>query len=436
MQPIEAIGTPAFLPYPDPPDAERVHVQVLRDERGEVQVLLPPLALLDIDRLRSLTGRSLWPWTPEPGTRLSGIPGAEGRPVVIDEHLIAGPSWALPTTVADAFVAVSGPELLAGPVQIQIGEFCTILDTQPTPRDREGDLGRIEESVSRFTERRMRQRLDETLQIPPLPLSARQIIALQADPDCELREVVIVVESDPSLAARIVGWANSAFYSPRTPVRNVSDAINRVLGIRTAVSMALGISLGGTLRLPKSQVSDAPPFWLEALLTASTLEALAQASSLPDKPGPGDAYLLGLLANFGTLVLGHVFPNQYAQICRLQEANPHLPHPFIDQHVLQLPREIIASALLESWDLPESVTQAVRFQHVTDHDGDWPVHAQLLRFARQLLNEQGLIVQPLPGHVVLNAEQIAIEPRRLASIVDRLHASRDQLEGVDLLFAS
>jgi len=96
------------------------------------------------------------------------------------------------------------------------------------------------------------------------------------------------------------------------------------------------------------------------------MEALARRMPKEGRPEAGLCYLAGLLSNFGTLVVGHVFPHQHAQLCPLQEANCHLPHSHMDQHVLQLPREIIASVLLEAWSLPEPVTDAVRFQNLAD----------------------------------------------------------------------
>ena len=84
---------------------------------------------------------------------------------------------------------------------------------------------------------------------------------------------------------------------------------------------------------------------------------------------PGYCYLAGLLENFGTLVIGHVFPPFYVSICREQEANRHLPHTYVDQHVLGVPRELFASSLLDSWSVPKPVSDAVRYQYVADHQG-------------------------------------------------------------------
>jgi HD-like signal output (HDOD) protein len=247
------------------------------------------------------------------------------------------------------------------------------------------DLDRIHSSITTFTRRRLLARLDETLEIPPLPAAAQRILALKSNPDYSLKELVKLTETDPSIAARVMSWANSAFYAANPPPRSLTDAIMRVLGTDLVMNLALGLALAGSLRLPEHQVKGVPPFWTEAVYTATAVEALARRGDATTRAIAGFSYLTGLLANYGTLVLGHVFPPQYGHICLLQEANPGLPAWMIDEHVLQVPREALASALFDQWGLPEEITVAVREQHNLDYSGPFARVVHLLQAARSLL---------------------------------------------------
>jgi len=126
------------------------------------------------------------------------------------------------------------------------------------------------------------------------------------------------------------------------------------------------------------------------MYTAATMEALATLVDIPNRPQPGYCYLAGLLANFGTLVIGHVFPPFYASICREQEANRHLPHTYVDQHVLRraarVVREFVARKLVGS----EPVSDAVRYQYVAGHDGPNAGYVNLLRLTHQVLATRDL----------------------------------------------
>jgi HD-like signal output (HDOD) protein len=158
------------------------------------------------------------------------------------------------------------------------------------------------------------------------------------------------------------------------------------------------------------------------------MEALARHMPRTERPVSGLCYLTGLLANFGTLVVGHVFPHQYATICSLQEANRHLPHTYVDQYVLQMPREVLTSALLECWSLPEAVTDAVRYQYADGYTGANETYVRLLRLARKLLGSQGLADQPpeLPEPAEIAA--LGLSQDDLRTVLKLLNESSCQLD--------
>ena len=221
-----------------------------------------------------------------------------------------------------------------------------------------------------------------------------------------------------------MGWANSAFYGNNTPARDLNDAIMRVLGFDMVFNMALGMALGATLAVPKHHVSGASPYWLDAVYTAAAMEALANQIPKAERPNVGTAYLAGLLHSFGTLVLGHVFPPQYEAICRIQEANPQLSHTYVDQHVLSVNREVIASALLEQWELPGEITAAVRFQHVDDYAGEAQAYVHLLALAQPLLFDAGPTLSPA---VIERAGALGITEAALLEVREALHRSQADL---------
>lgn len=414
--------------YPNPPAQERVRAVIMADERGEVQVIVPQQALLDVTALRSATGRALRTRPYRVDEPASAVPGAHGLPVVLDEALIQAGKLALTTSEPGSFVEARGTDLLDPQLAVTTGAFTCAIGAEPTAEDRDGDLAQIGVSLSRFTSQRLQERLDQTLHIPPLPEAARRIIALQSNPNFALADLVRIIETDPSIAARLMGWANSAFYSPNPPATTIDDAVMRVLGFDTVMSMALGMALGQTLRLPDTHVRGLPTFWLEAVFTAAAMEALARQMPAPQRPVSGLCYLTGLLANFGTLVVGHVFPHQYATICALQEANRHLPHTHIDHHVLQLPREVITASLLECWSLPEAVTNAIRFQYVSDYQGSNHTYARLLCLTRKLLGNLGLTDQPPELPEADEVEALNLSQESLGTVMRLLNESSSQLD--------
>lgn len=422
-------GALQMAPYLNPPAADRLRAIIMADDLGEVQIIAPERAMLDVDAIRAATGRQLRARAYDYDAPTSAVPGTYGVPVILEESVARAGKLALATEEASKYVRASGVALLSSYYEIQTATISHLTSAEPTPGDRSGDMAQIGETLSRFTAQRMQERLDQTLHIPPLPETARRIVALQADPNYDLADLVQIIETDPSIASRIMGWANSAFYNPDPKAKSLEDAVMRVLGFDTVMSMALGMALGQTLRMPAEEVRGLPSFWLDAIFTAATMEALARRLPKEGRPEAGLCYLAGLLSNFGTLVVGHVFPHQHAQLCLLQEANRHLPHSYMDQHVLQLPREVIASALLEAWSLPEPVTDAVRFQNLTDYQGANRTYVLLLRLSRQLLGNQGITDVPVRAADELDLATLGLDQEAADHVMRLVNASKDELDG-------
>ncbi len=374
--------------YDDPPPAERVRGLLCSDGSGQLQVVVPERALVEPARLQALTEREVRALPPDGDKPVCAIPGFYGIPSVVHTRLKHRPRLALATEVPGRYVRITGPQLCELCAEQDVFDAQFPEEMTSTPASADEDVADIHKAVSSFTERRIRDRLDDTLHIPPLPEAAQRIVALQRNPNCELKDLVRIVETDPAIAARIMGWANSARYGLPEPVQTLEAAIMRCLGFDMVFNMALGMALGATLNLPRSHVTGASNYWLEAVYRAAVGEALAHqftAAEPGEKPNPGTCYLIGLLANFGTLVLGHVFPPQYDTICRMQEANPHICHTYIDQHVLSLNREVLAARLFKQWELPDVVSESIRNQAVESYSGPYQQHVQIMQLARHLV---------------------------------------------------
>ncbi|MDH3643971.1 MAG: HDOD domain-containing protein [Gammaproteobacteria bacterium] len=421
-------ATASLTPYLNPPDAHRARAVIMSDDAGEVQVIAQESALVNLESLSKATTRQLRPLPYDVGAPTAAIPGHYDLPVIVDQALTQARELALATIEPGGYVRARGEDLLSGHADTRVVAFTDPLGSEPTTASKAQDTQQIHSAIGEFTTLRIQERLDQTLHIPPLPEAARKIVALHADPNYELKDLVAIIETDPSMAARIMGWANSAFYHVDPPARSIDDAVMRVLGFDTVMSMALGLALGQTLRLPEDQVRGLPPYWLDAVFTAATTEALARRMPADLRPNTGLCYLAGLLANFGTLVLGHVFPPHYQKICKLQEANRHLPHTYIDQYVLKLPREVLATTLLELWGVPQEAVDAIRYQYVPDYHGSNATYVQLLHLARQALGAQGITDYPPVALEDDDIENLGLTGTALSSVLRDINDSREELD--------
>ena len=194
------------------------------------------------------------------------------------------------------------------------------------------------------------QKLNE---LPAMSLVAQQFLAAAADPNIEISQFAHIIERDPVLLARIIGVANSAYFSCPEPVTTAEDAIFKVLGLQTTKSLVLGIILGGPFdasRCPGFRMSD---FWLECIFTATLAQSIAPLIAIADKPDASEAYLAGLLHKIGLLALVHLYPDVMQKVI---SGRQHCCSPAelqqLEKNGLSVTHSEVGSWLARKWHLP------------------------------------------------------------------------------------
>ncbi|TVZ42085.1 HD-like signal output (HDOD) protein [Alteromonadaceae bacterium 2753L.S.0a.02] len=398
---------------------------LLQDAEGRVQVLLPAGSILDLDALVKHTNRSfegvkiddILPLMEQ--HQLSCIPAVprwQGMPTIVDTSLLNKKMLWLESGSGDNMLELSQVDF-----QNINGSSESIACAIPAPSlldDRSKDETQIFDSVKRFTQKRIKQRLDETLELPPLPETAQRIIKLRADPNADISDLANIVEIDPSLAAQVVSWAASPYYSAPGKIKSVHDAIVRVLGFDMVLNLALGLALGKTMSMHTLSPLQISKYWRNSVYTAAAVEGLVTSIERPYRPGFGMAYLSGLLNNFGYLILAEVFPPYFEGIERLARANTHIPSATIELHQLGLTGNQIAAWLMDNWNMPEEVVMALRYQNNPRYDGEHAIYAKLIHLAQQMLANAGFgtrLARPIPDqlyrdlHIDADTARITIE---------------------------
>lgn len=420
-----------------------VKSMLVQDSKGRVQVLLPADHMLDLDAMFRQFGR-----------RFEAVVAAEIRPLISKYDLAtipAIPSWqGLPTFIESSLLKKDRLMLESGNfghvLELSQDEFGNMLKAANTGNfgikapalvnDPSLDESQILSSIDKFTERRIRQRLDETLELPPLPETAQRIIKLRADPNADISDLTNIVEIDPSLAAQVVSWAASPYYSAPGKIKSVHDAIVRVLGFDMVLNLSLGLSLGKTLSMEAMSKREVDNYWRGAVYTAAAVEGLVTSIDRAHRPGFGMSYLSGLLNNFGHLVLAEIFPPYFESINRMAAANPHVPAAVIEQHIIGVTGNQIAAWLLDNWNMPVEVVTALRQKYNTGFDGDHQEYAKLTYVAQYLLANLGFgdslggeIPQQLFTDLHLDQETAIVTVENILESGEDLDAIAEKMRG-------
>jgi HD-like signal output (HDOD) protein/prolyl-tRNA editing enzyme YbaK/EbsC (Cys-tRNA(Pro) deacylase) len=413
---------------------------LLQDKSGKVQVIYSAAGLLNVDALCKLSGRELTATTADDIQvlcdklqleQLPSVPKVFGFDMIVDENLLNEAGLLLASGASKQLIDIDAATFktliegaLVGPITVDLQSSAT------SGSDSTDDEQQIIKAVTNFTELRIKQRLEDTFEFPPLPETAQRIIKLRVNPDADIQDLTDIVESDPPLAAQVVSWAASPYYAAPGKINSLHDAIVRVLGFDLVLNLSLGLALGETLKMPKDGVKGFTPYWKQSVYAAAAVEALVRAIPPKHRPTMGLAYLSGLLHNFGYLILSEVFPPHFSSICRYQEANPHSYHGQIENHLLGVTREQMGSWLLRMWNMPEEICLAVRYQNESSYAGESSAYANLMFIAMRLLRKHGIGDAPLENIPDQLFERLQLDRGKATAAIEAVIESSSDLDSM------
>jgi len=244
--------------------------------------------------------------------------------------------------------------------------------------------------TQRYTPAQLREGIEAITELPVMPQTVQQILILRAHSTTSARDILRIVERDPSLAAQVVYWARSPLHGHPVVVDSLQTAIEQVLGVDNTLNLLLGSSMSQTFRIPADGPVGLKAFWRHSTYCASLVSELAKLLPESVDAKPELAYLCGLLHNFGYLVLGHVFPARFFLFNRFLAVNRHVPVSAIERYVLGTEHWHIGAWLMQSWSMPEEVIAAVRWHHHEDCTQPHAVYSNLVLIANRLLHYIGI----------------------------------------------
>lgn len=218
--------------------------------------------------------------------------------------------------------------------------------------------------------------LDE---LPQLHAAVHQLFEALSDDNIDRNHLAGIIDQCPSLAAKLVGLANSAYFSRASRINGVSDAIF-VIGFRTVRSLATATALQEPFSNNNCPSFHPGRFWLHAALTAHAARELAKKASPILALTPDEAYLSGLLHGIGLLALAHLFPEDLNQILEHGEQPPGALSERMQQK-FGATHHTVGAALLKRWHLPELFTCTTGHYATPDYQGSCWMACRLIAVA-------------------------------------------------------
>lgn len=232
--------------------------------------------------------------------------------------------------------------------------------------------GGTHELVSRRTELVLRE-LDA---LPTLPSVAARLLQLGSDDQADVKEIVRLIETDPTLTARLLSLCRKAATRTRYPITTVEMAVV-MLGLEAVRSLVLSVQIfdwsgkaprrvpAGAAGTPRRTARAHQPaasadaasafnrigFWQHSIAVACCADLICREH--PELEfNSEEAFVCGLVHDLGKLALDLVLPKAYARVIELAEAREGDIADF-ERPICGLDHHAAGAKLAERWGLPD-----------------------------------------------------------------------------------
>ena len=234
--------------------------------------------------------------------------------------------------------------------------------------------------------RHLKDQIMKTLgDLPPMHEVVMKAQQIMADPNSDIEDLAVVIETDQSIVVSVLKLINSALYGLSRKISSIRQACS-LLGLRTLqeVIMTAGVSnvLGRKL---KGYEFGSGELWRHSIATGFCSRILAEKKN---RELANDAYTGGLLHDVGKIILDpYVFERKDAFEDFMQDETQMVLDA--EKEILGFDHAEIASDVCKKWNIPENVTVAIRYHHYPSHSDENEL-AYIIHTADYLVRSSGL----------------------------------------------
>jgi putative nucleotidyltransferase with HDIG domain len=201
--------------------------------------------------------------------------------------------------------------------------------------------------------------------LPAMPVIAQRLLALSIDTDKDEREMLILIEQDPQISAKIIGLSNSAKLGSARKSTSVKEAAI-LLGMNRVKSIATGIAIMSLSTKVSSGKFKTQDLWLHSFGIAFAMLGIARAMPAKIRPNHDQVFLAGILHDIGYLALAFLDPKRSDDLhVRLAE-EPDRPALSIEREMLEICHDELGAELARYWNLPDEIIAVLRYHHTPD----------------------------------------------------------------------
>lgn len=198
--------------------------------------------------------------------------------------------------------------------------------------------------------------------IPSMPMIATRCYEMTSDPNCNYDRLIKLLETDAGMAADVLRHSNSALFGVTRQVTSLKQAVT-LLGLRRIRDLVLSRYLVQKLGDARNDLVNIHHFWRRSLACGILTARFAEAAQVH---GRDEAFIAGLLADVGVVILARALPRQYGLITAQYRTANGRQWTDLEFAQLGITHSEVSAMVLEQWNLPATIVDAVRRHHDLD----------------------------------------------------------------------
>ncbi len=210
----------------------------------------------------------------------------------------------------------------------------------------------------------------KTNQLPTLPSDISYLVESMLDESINFRQLAQVIERFPSIAARLIALANSAWSAPINPINSLEMACSR-LGFGVVRSTCIALAVASPFDSTRCPAFKPETFWCHALLLADASTWLAQAAPIQSRLSPQIARTAGLLHKLGLLWLADQLPDETHQAILKKQNDPNTTLKRALHSLIGIDYLDVGAVLAKAWKMPEPLATAMSRDSLSDEMPYW-----------------------------------------------------------------
>jgi HD-like signal output (HDOD) protein len=195
--------------------------------------------------------------------------------------------------------------------------------------------------------------------LPAAPRVLPKLKLLLSDGNTSMDSVVEMVRLDPGIAARVLQFGNSAYFSHGLRCYTVEEAVNRVGYSQIYELVATAVAVQVLDRPLRTYCMDADELWQNSIACALAAEELAEQLDLDRNI----AYTVGLLHSIGMLAIDSWATRRRPDL-RLELGLLPLEACEAERLELGFNQAEAGASLLRLWAFPQVMSEPIRWQYL------------------------------------------------------------------------